>query len=236
MVFNFTYSAMKNDGLHIYQSNNEVASFLSGGSTIGKLNSFYTYIDSSGLKFYYTGTELGGIYKDQYITSGISIKSSYNGYTSDVYFSPYNNRIQIGCNIDDSSDNLYFSIDDSSNKKFEWFAASSRVAYLNTNGTFVCEGKINPVAISSDLFEVTSVSVSASGTTVNLEGSSSASNSKMYPLGVVGFNVSTSGSSSRGVYLSNKSTGSCTVNARAYNASKTTTSITVYVLWVRNTI
>lgn len=230
-----TYSAMKNDGLHVYKDGNEVANFLSGSSTIGKLNSFYTYTDSSGLKFYYNRTELGGIYKDPYITSGISLKGSYNGYTSEVRFSPYYNRIQIGCNIDDSSDNLYFSVDNSLDK-FEWFADSSRVAYLNTNGTFVCEGKINPVAISSDLFEVTSVSVSASGTTVNLEGSSSASNSKMYPLGVVGFNVSTSGSSSRGVYLSNKSTGSCTVNARAYNASKTTTSITVYVLWVRNTI
>jgi hypothetical protein len=85
------------------------------------------------------------------------------------------------------------------------------------------------------LFNVTSISLdqyeglSGSG---NIAGSTTVTNGGYYPLGVVGLSIATGGAYSRGAYLSNESTGSCTVNIRVYNTGSGSVTATAYILWV----
>ena len=111
-------------------------------------------------------------------------------------------------------------------------------AYGNASfaGTLSTTGKITGGALNAGLFSVTATSVTTSSGTGNLAGSASETKSGYYPLCVAGLNVNTGGGYSRGAYLTSESSGSCTVNFRAYNGgSSGTITATVYVLWLKIT-
>lgn len=69
----------------------------------------------------------------------------------------------------------------------------------------------------------------------NIAGYITQDNNGWYPLGVVGENIVTGGAYSRGAYITNATTGSCTVNARVYNTGSGGVTAKVYVLWVNVT-
>ena len=106
---------------------------------------------------------------------------------------------------------------------------------LNTNG------KLTAGAINNSLFAVTDVSfsINASSTTAYEEtstsGQSGTTKTGFYPLGVVGFYISTGGAYSRGCYMSAASSGSCTIKMRIQATSTGTKSCTAKVLWVKTT-
>jgi hypothetical protein len=101
---------------------------------------------------------------------------------------------------------------------------------ISLNGTVHIDA-VEPTS----LFNVTSTSLdqyeglTGSG---NIAGSTTVTNGGYYPLGVVGLSIATGGTYSRGAYLSNESTGSCTVNIRVYNTGSGSVTATAYILWV----
>ena len=134
-----------------------------------------------------------------------------------------------------------------------WAKASSKPTYTasevgaqptltsSTNITVnnvTANGKVTAGAINAgDLTTVESydINVGSSGATGAQANSANKTKSGYYPMCVAGFSIATAGAYSRGAYLTNRSSGSCTINARVYANTAGVKACTVYVLWMKNT-
>lgn len=105
-----------------------------------------------------------------------------------------------------------------------------------TSTTALTTGKLTPSAIDNSVFVTESVDISVSASAAgNQSATKSVTKTGYYPLGIVGTLITTAGAYSRGFYLTNRASGSCTVNARLYASSNGTKSCTVYILWLKTT-
>lgn len=194
-------------GMNVYAGGDSVASF---GSTIrlGKQATGYRYV------------EIG--------STGIELKSSY-GYS---------------LQIDDNTLYGYYN----SQKKWELYTTNTGYLHIGaTSGASMTIGSNiqfsgGSLWLSVDpthSFDVTETTLDAydgglSGSG-NIAGYITEYNAGWYPLGVVGESIATGGVYSRGAYITNATTGSCTVNARVYNTGSGGVTAKVYVLWVNVT-
>lgn len=213
-------------GLKIYEPNDTTypaAQFLSSGAIVGKENSPNVRVDSSGMHYYNSSSEKGKIIGT---SDGMSLQCT--GGTS--WMDLGNHRVEIngGAYAAIYIDGTKVSVED---------VTATAPCPLYVTGDITTYAKLNAKAINNDLFDVSSESVSTNSGTGNLTGTATATKSGYYPLAIAGLSVATGGCYSRGVYLTAQSSGSCTVNFRAYNDSGTSQAVnaTAYVLWVKTT-
>lgn len=91
-------------------------------------------------------------------------------------------------------------------------------------------------SVSTDLFSVQNVSISASGSSSGaVSNTKNVTKAGYYPLGIVGTSVETAGAYSRGFYLSNVQTGSCTLNVRLQVTGSGTKNCNANILWMKVT-
>lgn len=114
--------------------------------------------------------------------------------------------------------------------------ASNSYADMTLSGELTANGKATFGAIDNGLFAMTTHELSVSAnSTGNYDATVNVTKSGYYPLGIVGYIVSTTGAYSRGAYMSNVASGSCTAHVRIYASSTGTKSCTAYILWVKTT-
>lgn len=213
-------------GLKIYEPNDTTypaAQFLSSGAVIGKENSTNVRVDSSGMHYYNSSSEKGKIIGT---SDGMSLQCT--GGTS---------WMDLGNHMIEINGGYYAAITVSGTSVRIEDVTDTYPCPLYVTGDVTTYGKLTAGAINNSLFDVSSVSVSTSSGTGNLTGTATATKSGYYPLAIAGLSVATGSCYSRGAYLTSQSSGSCTVNFRAYNGSGTSQAVnaTAYVLWVKTT-
>lgn len=217
-------------GLKIYEQNddtNPVAQFLSSGTIIGKENDYNVRITSGSLQARYTDAVRGELN----FGSGQTVYLKRPGaYGTALTLDDYNFSLRY---YNSSHNDAYVMSQDSAN--IFGIIIGPKLEVLGD--VDVSTGKIMAGAINSNLFSVSSVSVSTDSGTGNLTGTATATKTGYYPLAIAGLSVVTGGCYSRGAYLTSQASGSCTVNFRAYNNSGKSQAVnaTAYVLWVKTT-
>lgn len=111
---------------------------------------------------------------------------------------------------------------------------------VTDSGNAIVRGVLTAGGLSSTLFDTSEVSLSQSNATADtnyeipsVSQQTGTVKSGYFPLGVVGYNVTSSGAYSRGAYLSAQADGACTVKARIYANTAGTKTCTVTVLWLK---
>lgn len=226
---------LRSAGIYLRNGINTVASFLDAGVSLfnltgSKLAEFLT----SGMRIYssdYPSKPVVDIYVDDAVFGGTLVLNRMNSNEtgSMTYHGiDFSNGYGMTGTIDCTSGKL----------RLDASTSVSVLTNLNVSGNLgMSTGKITAGAINESLFAVSSESVSTSSGTGNLTGTATATKVGYYPLAIAGLSIATGGCYSRGVYLTAQSSGSCTVNFRAYNDSgkSQAVSATAYVLWVKTT-
>lgn len=219
---------LRSAGIYLRDGINTVASFLDAGVRLFDLTgSKLAEFLSDGMRIYNTnGEEVGSFTTGQATIGGAS---GYNSTLADGIME-FKKQTTVKARLIWALDPAHLTVQIRSS---QGNTSDTRFAY----GEVTMDGKLSPAAINSNLFSVSSESVSTSSGTDNLAGTATATKTGYYPLAIAGLSVATGGCYSRGAYLTSQASGSCTVNFRAYNGSGRSQAVnaTAYVLWVKTT-
>lgn len=150
----------------------------------------------------------------------------------------YDYQTAIGRYNENKASNLFEIGNGGNNQRSNAFEVS-QTGNITASGDITTHGKLTAEAVNvGKLYDVESysINVGSSGATGAQSASESETKTGYIPLGVVGFNVVTGGAYSRGAYLTNRGTNSCTINARVQANTAGVKSCTVYVLWMKNAV
>lgn len=207
-------------GVELYKGGNKVASFGDVVEMIALNSTRGTRaVELSGNGFYLTdGTN---------VLAGFGFVNKSNGYPDSgyvdlghgvqMYVERSTGHVPSGFTPDEGALDFY-----TNNQRAMTIHTDKSIAFINATGTF---------AVTEE-----SITVGGSSDTGAKEGTKILTKTGYYPVGVVGFSVVTTNAYSRGCYLTDVTSGSCTLRARLWiqTASTGGKACTAYVLWIRN--
>lgn len=238
----YNYAQMTTSGLDIYQGSSSPEKVASFGSTvqIGKNNTDHINIGSGYVDLYrqsYRSIHIN-TFSNSYGGESTEFSAIASGDTSgDAYDEGY---IALGYGTSGYS----YAVMQAFNRRSSGYSGivsvePNEIEIGCSSNTDDVHLRMTSSAISIDkrLFSVSEETISISANSTGAASNTkNISKSKYYPLGVVGVIITTTGASSRGFYLTSRSTGSATLNGRIWATSTGSKSCTAYVLWTRNTI
>ena len=193
-------------------------------------NSIYTDDDDDdfiiGGRLSFNGVDGTTIYMNSnYTVDGSHVVQSTKSVSSSLVISPisegfhyYDTTTQLTTSKNGATAGLSLGFDSANTPIFSLYGS---LAYHNPSEVFY---------VTNETVTVASSDITSAG---NGSKTKSVSNSGYYPVGVIGYYLETGGSYSRGVYLSNISSGSCTINVRVYATAQEAKTFHVYILWAK---
>lgn len=236
-------------GINLYDPSSTTypaAQFLNSGAVIGKENAKHIIVDSTGIRGVqgsYDGMLLsfGGTNTQTTAKLQSALRSgSTNQATFEAQSTGSSTSIDIRATRSGVSDEYIWLYNSQYGRNIEIDTDQFVIDYY---GNVTITNKLTTGALNNSVFDTSEVSLSQSNATAgtnyeitSTSGQTGTSKSGYYPLGVVGYSVATSGTYSRGAYLSAQSSGECTVKARIYANTSGTKNCTVTVLWLKTSV